>query len=141
MRGRPIGEQIGGVSFLKVLAAVAGLLVSGALLLAFLAHNHAQSRAKGAFVTCKAHLTNLGTALEMYAKDHDGSYPGTLQELVPEVMPVLPQCIAPLDKSGHWVDTYSESYRMIPKEGDRPASFSFFCQGTHHEGFAPPRAC
>ncbi len=42
---------------------------------------------------CKSKLKNIGTALEMYATDHGGQYPDSLELLTPVYLTQLPTCL------------------------------------------------
>lgn len=48
----------------------------------------------GHTTACERQLSNLGTALEMYAEEHQGSYPGRLAELAPAYLKLVPDCPA-----------------------------------------------
>lgn len=73
---------------------------------------------------CESNEKNIGTALELYSDDHAGAYPRSLGELTPKYLKVIPTCPA----AGQ--DTYSSRYQVAAS----PAAYSFFCQGTNHEG-------
>jgi len=74
-------------------------------------------------VACGYNLRNIGTALEMYASDHQGMHPKSLGQLVPVYLKKLPTCFAAKR------DTYSDSYRR------RGPKAYFFCgQGAFHKG-------
>ena len=49
-----------------------------AILAAILVPNFVRARAQGQLTACKSNLKNVGTALEMYAVDHNGRYPTQL---------------------------------------------------------------
>lgn len=53
---------------------------------------------------CEANLKNIGTAMEMYARDYSGRYAGQLSDLTPQYMAALPTCPA----AGF--DTYSAGF-------------------------------
>lgn len=42
---------------------------------------------------CPSNLRNLSTAIEIYATDHQGAFPTALNQLVPQYINKLPQCI------------------------------------------------
>lgn len=72
---------------------------------------------------CKANCKNLATALEMWASDHGGHYPPSLDALVYcNYLKTLPTCPA----AGS--DTYSATYGSRRK----PDTFSFCCLGNNH---------
>jgi hypothetical protein len=116
-------------------AIILGVALIGAALLGTLVvRSHLKSRAESNLKVCEAHLKNISVALDMYAKEQGGAYPQSLQVLVPSILPALPQCPAPYDSRGQWVDTYSSSYRLTPAENTEGASYSFHCQGDNHPG-------
>ncbi|MGE0490078.1 MAG: hypothetical protein AB7S38_12800 [Vulcanimicrobiota bacterium] len=43
-------------------------------------------------VVCRSNLKNIGTALELWATDHEGERPASLQELTPNYLRDLPDC-------------------------------------------------
>jgi prepilin-type N-terminal cleavage/methylation domain-containing protein len=45
-----------------------------AILAAILVPNFVKARAQGQLTACKSNLKNIGTAMEMYASDHNGRY-------------------------------------------------------------------
>ncbi len=57
-------------------------------------HIEARSQARGDLVGCKANFKNIGCALEIYAVDHDGYYPASLDDLTPLYLKRLPPCPA-----------------------------------------------
>ena len=70
---------------------------------------------------CVANLKSIATGLEMYASDHQGNYPKSLQQLTPTYLKSLPTCPA----AGR--ETYSAAWRLAGSEG-----FYFCCSGNHH---------
>ena len=80
-------------------------------------------------IACKSHLTDLASALEMYAVDHAGHYPVELKRLVPDYLKALPTCV---DHLG-----YQKGYQM----GSNPDRFLLCCPGHNHkrEGYPPNR--
>lgn len=110
-----------------------GVIVGAFLCLIFLNPRGMKSRAQGQLTACKSNCKNLATALEMYAGDNGGHYPGQLSVLTRgNYLKVIPTCPA----AGS--ETYSGSYRIH----SNPDQFSFFCQGNNHpkaySGFSPP---
>jgi hypothetical protein len=104
---------------------LACLLVSlGLALLAYLATpNYARAQGRYTANACPSNCKNLATALEMYASDHHGMYPGHLANLTAgNYLKVIPTCPA----AGK--DTYSISYQVASE----PAAFSFACTGDNH---------
>jgi hypothetical protein len=68
---------------------------------------------------CNSHLKNLGTALEMYATDHKGLYPTSLNALVPSYLKEIPPC--PLGKYWYRVSKKKDSYKITIWDGKHPA--------------------
>ena len=75
---------------------------------------------------CKINLKNLGTALEMYASDHQSRYPSRLEQITPEYLRKLPKC----PSSGQ--ETYSSSYQVSADSAD----FSLRCSNKNHSGYS-----
>lgn len=76
---------------------------------------------------CVSNVKNIATALEMYAMDHDGHYPTSLDGIASgsqQYLRAIPQC--PAAKR----DTYSVSY----KSSSEPVnSYTVYCSGHNHE--------
>ena len=71
----------------------------------------------------------IGTSLEMWAADHQGKYPASLQELTPGILKTIPKCNAAQ------MDTYSASYTHT----DSPTpSYVVFCKGANHTATGTP---
>lgn len=83
--------------------------------------NFAQAKAEGQLTACKSNMKNIGTALEMWATDHDGTYPKSLSELTPDYLKMIPDC--PAARS----DTYSSTYNPSTE----PINYQFHCSGDH----------
>ena len=58
-------------------------------------------------ISCKSNLKNIGTACEMYAADHTGFYPPSLDELTQNSRYISAMPVCPLDSSS--------SYRYVSK--------------------------
>jgi hypothetical protein len=71
---------------------------------------------------CQSNCKDIATALEMYATDSSGSYPASLEQLVPDYLSQIPSC----PEAGR--DTYSASYTAKVN----PAEFRFYCAGHQH---------
>lgn len=80
---------------------------------------------------CKTNLKQLATALEMYSCDHQGRYPKSLAELVPQYVISLPKCPA----AG--VETYSSGLTTA----SQPDIFSLQCTGHFHQDAQQPTNC
>jgi hypothetical protein len=78
---------------------------------------------RGVATACKSNLKNLGTALEMFASDHQGRYPKSLAELVPVYLKSIPPC------PGAGRDSYSASYVVR----NQPDCYLIYCCGRNHE--------
>lgn len=70
---------------------------------------------------CGANLRQVGAAAEVYASEHGGLYPPTLQHLVPTYLRDVPTC----PEAG--LDTYA--WQVSP-DG---RSYTAWCSGTWHE--------
>lgn len=76
---------------------------------------------------CGSNLENIGTALQMYASDHDGEYPSKLSDLTEGYyLYEVPSC--PVSKT----DTYSETYKLARGSDDKVTGFSVYCKGHNH---------
>ncbi|MBI2263595.1 MAG: hypothetical protein HYU64_00245 [Armatimonadetes bacterium] len=74
-------------------------------------------------VKCIENLNEVATACEAYKQDHDGRYPTTLIEMVPDYLDAIPACPA----AG--IDTYSASYTTT--QAPEP-TFTIACKGHYH---------
>jgi len=84
---------------------------------------------QGKTTACKSNLKNLATALEMYATDHQGHYPDSLQTLVNQkYLKTIPSC--PEARC----DTYSCSYQRL----QGPDQFVLCCTGAYHRKVLQP---
>jgi hypothetical protein len=118
-----VSEQ--GLHFRATGIGTGPLFVAG-LSAAILVPNFSRARADGQLTACKSNLKNIGTALEMWATDHEGRYPESLQQLTPEYLRAIPECPA----AG--MDTYSDSYTMSKGEDAQGDSFELYCKGHNH---------
>lgn len=96
-----------------------------ALLAALLVPNFIRARTQGNF-TCRGNLKNLGTALEVYASDHQRRYPADLKALLPGYLRALPTC--PIAGAA----TYEA--RVPPTR----KGYLIWCAGRHHEAVGAP---
>lgn len=62
------------------------------ILAAIILPNFVRARPGGSATSCKSNLKNLGTGLEMYSTDWEGTYPKNLAILTPEYLKTLPTC-------------------------------------------------
>ena len=70
------------------LTSVFGLLILAALLIP----NFIRTDCVGPLSRCNSNLKNIGTALGMYAMDHDSQYPRNLDLLKPNYLRTIPKC-------------------------------------------------
>ena len=78
---------------------------------------------QGHLGSCKANLEALASALESYAKEHQGHYPKNLTQLAPHYIAKIPSCVAGRR------ETYSPGYRSCAN----PDSYVILCGGHNHE--------
>ena len=106
--------RIVGTLFLLGFLALLGLM--------FINPRGRRSRPLGQVTACKSNCKNIATALEMYASDNKGRYPGHLDQLREgNYLKTLPTC----PSAGEM--TYT-NYQATT----RPDQFSFACCGRHH---------
>lgn len=86
---------------------------------------------RGALTSCQANLREIGTALEIWAVDHQGRYPSGTGDLVPIYLQTIPTCPA----AGH--DTYSASLESSGRKGP-PDRYAICCQGQYHAAAGVP---
>ncbi len=105
------------------------ILILVALGIMVVAPNFIRCSCRGTLTGCKSNLKNIGTALEMYSTDHDGNYPGSLDELYPEYLRREPIC----PKADH--STYRASYgRQVPgNDGGYEDYYLVECTGENHD--------
>ena len=93
--------------------------------MAILVPNYITARVQGNGAQCKRNLTQIGQALENYAKEHEGHYPGSLAVLTKaqprSYLETLPTCPA--------VGTVTYRDYQVTVE---PDAFSFSCSGNNH---------
>ena len=96
-----------------------------------------RDRGQSVLARCKDNLKNLGTALEMYATDHGGRYPTSLQRVLPAYLKVLPTC----PTVGQSYDCGFQSHHHdSPRVGrdsrhDKAVDrFTIVCAGSQHGG-------
>ena len=74
---------------------------------------------------CEGNLKNLGTAIEMYATDHQGQYPASIKEITPNYLRAVPKCPA------YGKDSYSTNYKRTVDPDNGATMFSVRCTGPH----------
>lgn len=81
-------------------------------------------RAQGKLTACKSNLRNLATALEMYAEEHKGHHPASLEALLSgNYLKYIPTCPA----AGEL--TYTD-YKLVRTSAGE--EFQLSCVGDHH---------
>ena len=105
-----------------------GLLLASIGLASVIYPNHKRGQAQGSMTACKSNLKNIGSALEMYADDHEEHYPKTLRELVPTYLKVLPTC-PQAEKATYKLDSDSESPH---NEHEYENFYHIYCSGSNH---------
>lgn len=99
------------------------------------------------YTTCQMDLKNISTALEMWADDHNGSYPDKLQDIeAPEYLHKLPSCPAKgvykyrhvATPEGYYIECSQNAHANIGISGNFPAysSEDGLLRGERH---APPK--
>jgi competence protein ComGC len=88
--------------------------------------NFLRGRASGQIAGCQSNLENIATAIEKYAAEHDGYYPETFAELVPDYIDHIPKCQAT------WKDSYSKTYQVWHDPEQKIYRFIFYCEGSKH---------
>lgn len=124
---RALWKAIGGLSILLR----TGMVVTAVYFAYFALTNLTRSRVQGSVPPCLGMLKNIGTALEMYADDHNGDLPKTLDDLTPRYLRAYPVCpVAQL-----------RTYRLItgplaPKNPDGRDDYAYVeCTSAHQSAF------
>ncbi len=88
-------------------------------------------------LTCRSNLKNIGTAIDMWAKDHPGTYPAQLSALTPDYLVEMPICPA-AGKSSYRLLIGSEAPGKESKSTD---DYYVECSGENHAnaGLGPGR--
>lgn len=104
-------------SYLSALLLVSVL----GFLAAIIIPNFLRPHAQGSLTTCKGNCRNLATAVEMYASDNGGYYPGKLAQLLQgKYLKAIPTC--PMAGRATYTDYVAEGKK----------NFSFSCVGNNH---------
>jgi hypothetical protein len=101
---------------------------------AFIVPSFLKARAQGNLAACESNIKNLATALEMYATDHTGTYPESLDNLTK----------IGVNERGVSVGPYIKTIPLCPasklpssygyKSATVPDYFTLWCKGDHtHE--------
>lgn len=81
--------------------------------------------AAAAVTECQGHLKQLGTAMEMWAADHGGTYPTQLSELSPEYVRGLPDCPG------------TDKMLYALEQPANPRAYTIYCGGFHTDAGLP----
>lgn len=84
--------------------------------------NAVESNKEKPVETCSQNVMSIASSATYYTYDHDGAYPKTLAELVPDYLDEIPKCPA-VDR-----DTYSQAYSVV---GDNQG-VKLYCKGHNH---------
>ncbi|MFP4497422.1 MAG: hypothetical protein ACLFQV_04360 [Vulcanimicrobiota bacterium] len=123
------GKNTGGMHPVFIIAMILFIILYLLLLLllfGFAEHREIISYPGSRLRNCRNNLKEISNSIHLYATDHDGKYPESLNLLAPEYMEVLPACPS-AEK-----DTCSSSYSVIGSE------FTVFCSGHHHKKAGAP---
>jgi hypothetical protein len=113
-----------------------GLLAILALcpvLAALIVPHFTRARSRGSLTACKSSLKNLGTAMEMYSSDWEGSYPTSLALLTPNYLKTLPEC----PRAGSVTYQLKTGQTVYNSPGFTDYYF-LQCAGTHHTNVSLP---
>jgi hypothetical protein len=115
------------ISLFAVLALLFGTALGAFGLFLYLANNTEIGRPQN-LARCSSHLSRIGTALEIYKKDH-GDFPKSQYELVPDYLEQLPICPSAQRM------TYRTSFgpELVPNT-EVPDYFLVECCGHNHKG-------
>jgi hypothetical protein len=91
---------------------------------------------KNHFTRCQSHLKNLGTAMDMYAADNDGSYPPSMEMVTPKYLAEIPSCYV-RDFSPEVWEHYRRLYGVKKggyayKLSDDKSTFTIYCKCSNH---------
>ncbi len=94
----------------------------------FILPNYLRARAGDNLLTCRTQLKNIGIALTAYAADHQGKFPGRLEELSPDYLVKQPKC--PAANTPNY--TLSVGVDAPYNAEKKPDYFFVACSGEHH---------
>ncbi|MCD6310819.1 MAG: hypothetical protein J7M18_08880 [Candidatus Eremiobacteraeota bacterium] len=83
-------------------------------------HLIGQTQAMKDLERCKSNMQKIGIAIDKYAEDHDGQYPESLSDIVPDYIDSLPEC--PSSK-------LTESYGYVLSEAQK--EYTIYCKGEN----------
>lgn len=95
------------------------------------------------YLGCQSSLKNIGTALDMYKKDHNECYPNDLKSLSPDYLRRIPRCIEGYDTEFPGVRFYEKKYGLFFGEYQYIVSsdkkvFTVYCKGKNHSDMGTP---
>lgn len=93
------------------------------ILLALLLPNYQTATASSRLSACEQNLSNLSTAVSLYARDYNDQYPASLTLLLPTYVPSMPTC------PGAGADTYTNGFSSV---NTGLACYTLSCSGTNH---------
>lgn len=135
-KAKPVPAGSHKLAVFAAIALLVSFLLYGAAYLLNRYNEKKQAAATNA-VHCFTNLTRIASALEQYAGERQGNYPGSLQELVPEYLDAIPVC----PEAG--IDTYSPSYRVFERTVEtngtgekaykKEKAFIIYCRGYYHK--------
>ena len=73
---------------------------------------------------CQQNLYNLSLQVQIYAADHGGTMPGSLSELIPNYLAMIPTC--PSASTDTYTNGFSEN------QNQDGATFTIYCNGNNH---------
>ena len=103
-------QKLGRLLFLFCLA-IAGLFI---VIVAVTPDPFDPDDQAGADIDCKDHAQEVRAALDRYAESHQGQFPKSLKDLIPQQLSSLPQCR--LAKSGF-------SYKLVGNKAELECSW------------------
>lgn len=95
------------------------------------------------FLGCQSSLKNIGTALDMYKKDHNECYPDDLKSLTPDYLRSIPKCINGYAGDSPGLRFYEKKYGLFFGEYQYLVStdkkvFTVYCKGKNHKEVGIP---
>ncbi len=110
-----------GIALVELIIAIT--IITLIIVIFFLPRQN-RARSSGQYTQCQSNCKNMGTALELYAKDHKGNFPEKLEMLVPDYLRAIPTCA-----SSRTNKDYIFSYRCSPNHD----AYTFYCAGHNHK--------
>ena len=125
----PVKKSGAGLRITVMLVVIAGVLGY------FVVPNYLRKRHGEQMLGCRSNLKNIGTALDMYAKDHSGAFPEKLEPLIPDYLVKRPVCPS-AGESTYQLAVGPEAPRNESKEA---AYYYVACAGHHHGNAGLPQ--